>query len=70
MGRNRLGQEEHSERAAPKGIVRDRLAIPVQDCASMLLAYCGRAASDERPSLTFPNGFDPRGAMFNSHRIG
>ena len=25
--------------------------------------------NDESPSLIFPNGFDPRGAIFNAHRI-
>src|SRR5579863_8729231 len=37
--------------------------------AGTLLAYCGRAVNDESPSLIFPNGFDPRGAIFNAHRI-
>ena len=54
---------------APKGIMRGRLAIPIHDSAGTLLAYCGRAVNDESPSLTFPNGFDPRGAIFNAHRI-
>ena len=54
---------------APKGIMRGRLAIPIHDRAGTLLAYCGRAVSDESPSLIFPNGFDPRGAIFNAHRI-
>ena len=25
--------------------------------------------NNESPSLIFPNGFDPRGAIFNAHRI-
>jgi hypothetical protein len=54
---------------APKGIMRGRFAIPIHDCAGTLLAYCGRAVNDESPSLIFPNGFDPRGAIFNAHRI-
>ena len=54
---------------APKGIMRGRLAIPIHDRAGALLAYCGRAMKDESPSLIFPNGFDPRGAIFNAHRI-
>ena len=54
---------------APKGIMRGRLAIPIHDRAGTLLAYCGRAVKDESPSLIFPNGFDPRGAIFNAHRI-
>ena len=28
----------------------------------------GARSSDESPSLIFPNGFDPRGAIFNAHR--
>ena len=54
---------------APKGIMRGRLAIPVHDGAGVLLAYCGRAVKDESPTLIFPNGFDPRAAIFNAHRI-
>ena len=54
---------------APKGIMRGRLAIPIHDRAGTLLAYCGRALNDESPALIFPNGFDPRGAIFNAHRI-
>jgi hypothetical protein len=54
---------------APKGIMRGRLAIPIHDRAGALLAYCGRAVKDESPSLIFPDGFDPRGAIFNAHRI-
>lgn len=54
---------------APKGIMRGRFAIPIHDRAGALLAYGGRAVKDESPSLIFPNGFDPRGAIFNAHRI-
>src|SRR5258708_5336518 len=54
---------------APKGIMRGRLAIPIHDRAGTLLAYCGRTVNEESPSLIFPNGFDPRGAIFNAHRI-
>ncbi len=54
---------------APKGIMRGRLAIPIHDRAGNLLAYCGRAVKEESPALIFPNGFDPRGAIFNAHRV-
>ena len=54
---------------AGKGIMRGRLAIPIHDRAGTLLAYCGRAVKDESPTLIFPNGFDPRGVIFNAHRI-
>ena len=49
--------------------MRGRFAIPVHDPAGVLLAYCGRAVKDESPLLLFPNGFDPRTAIFNAHRI-
>jgi len=54
---------------AAKGIMRGRLAIPIHARDGTLLAYCGRVVNDESPSLIFPNGFDPRGAIFNAHRI-
>ena len=49
--------------------MRCRFAIPIHVRAGTLLAYCGRAVKDESPSLIFPNGFGPRGAIFNAHRI-
>ena len=48
--------------------MRGRFAIPVHDPAG-LLAYCRRAVKDESPLLLFPNGFDPRIAIFNANRI-
>jgi DNA primase len=54
---------------APKGIMRGRLAIPIHDRVGTLLAYCGRTTKDESPALLFPNGFDPRGVIFNARRI-
>jgi hypothetical protein len=54
---------------APKGVMRGRFAVPVHDPAGILLAYCGRAVKDESPLLLFPNGFDPRIAIFNANRI-
>jgi hypothetical protein len=54
---------------APKGIMRGGFAIPIHDRAGALLAHCGRTVKDESPSLIFPNGFDPRGAIFNAHRV-
>ena len=49
--------------------MRGRFAIPVHDPSGILLAYCGRAVKDESPLLLFPNGFDPRIAIFNANRI-
>ena len=43
--------------------------FPIHDRAGTLLAYCGRSVNDESTSLIFPNGFDPRGEIFNAHRI-
>jgi hypothetical protein len=54
---------------APKRIMRGRFAIPVHDPSGILLAYCERAVKDESPLLLFPNGFDPRIAIFNANRI-
>ena len=54
---------------APKGVRRGRFAIPIHDRTGTLLAYCGRALKDESPSLIFPSGFNPRGAIFNAHRV-
>lgn len=54
---------------APKGIMRGRLAIPVHDRQGNLLAYCGRALKGESPTLSWPNGFDPTGIIFNAHRV-
>ena len=54
---------------APKGVMRGRFAIPIHDRGGTLLAYCGRAVKEESPALIFPNGFDPRGTIFNAHRI-
>ena len=49
--------------------MRGRFAVPVHDPAGILLAYCGRAVKDESPLFLFPNGFDPRIAIFNANRI-
>ena len=54
---------------APKGIMRGRLAIPIHDRAGTLLAYCGRSVKGESPTLIFPNGFDPHGAIFAAERV-
>ena len=54
---------------APKGIMRGRLAIPLHDSSGILLAYCGRALKGESPAMLFPKDFDPRGMIFNAHRI-
>lgn len=55
---------------APRGIMRGRLAIPIHDAQGILLAYAGRAISDDQePKLIFPANFDPSRHLFNAHRI-
>jgi hypothetical protein len=49
--------------------MRGRFAIPIHGRDGALLAYGGRALKDESQALLFPNGFDPRCAIFNAHRI-
>lgn len=47
-----------------------RLAIPIHDLNGELVAYCGRAVSDDQtPALTFPKDFDPSRYVFNLHRL-
>src|ERR1700676_3650317 len=47
----------------------DGSPFPFMTTAGILLAYCGRAVKDESPLLLFPNGFDPRVAIFNANHI-
>ena len=54
---------------APKGIMRGRLAIPIHDRASELMAYCGRAVNGESPALIFPNGFQPSEHILGAHLV-
>ena len=48
---------------------RDGSPFQIHDPCGILIAYCGRAVKDESPLLLFPNGFDPRIAIFNANRI-
>ncbi len=54
---------------APKGIMRGHLAIPIHDSQGKLMAYCGRAVTDENPGLIFPKDFDPAAMIFNAHNV-
>jgi DNA primase len=55
---------------AGKGIMRGRLAIPIHQKDGTLLAYCGRAVgTEQQPTLSFPNGFDPSAVIFGAHRL-
>ena len=49
---------------APKGSMCGRFAIPIT-----LHAYPGRSVKGERPTLTFPNGFDPHSVFFAAERM-
>jgi DNA primase len=54
---------------APRGILRGRLAIPLRNSTSTLVAYVGRAIGEEQPKLLFPRDFDPASVIFNGDRI-
>jgi hypothetical protein len=49
--------------------MRGRFAIPIHDRGGTLLAYCGRSINGERPTLTFPNSFDPHSVIFAAERM-
>ncbi len=53
------------------GLNRGRLALPVHDLEGKVLAYIGRAVSDEQqPLIVAPNGFDLAGHLFNGQAAG
>jgi hypothetical protein len=55
---------------APKGIMRGKLAIPIQDWRTgHLVAYCGLALRGESKGLSFPKDFDPVLHIFNGDKI-
>src|SRR6202051_2995213 len=55
---------------APKGIMRGRFAVPIQDRAGTLRVYVGIAMSEQpSPRLHFPNGFDPNSVIFGADRV-
>jgi len=52
-----------------KGIQKDRIAIPIHNAAGQLVAYAGRALSDDAPEkYQFPKGFKKSLELFNFHR--
>lgn len=54
---------------APRGVLRGRYAVPIHDKSGVLLAYVGIAVTKEQsPHLLFHN-FDPRSAVWNTHRV-
>src|ERR1700730_17344843 len=55
---------------APKGVMRDRFAVPLKTKDGNLVAYVGIAVSEEQsPQLHFPNGFDPQSVVFGADRV-
>ena len=65
----RRRQRTSGRASLPRASCADGSPFPIHDPAGILLAYCGRAVKDESPLLLFPNGFDPRIAIFNANRI-
>ena len=51
------------------GVNRGRLALPIARKTGEVVGYVGRATKDESPTLTFPNGFDPREHIFGAERV-
>lgn len=52
------------------GVNRGRLAVALRDRNGTVLAFAGRAISDEQqPRLTVPNGFDISSVIFGADRV-
>jgi hypothetical protein len=55
---------------SPSGVNRGRLALPVCARDGMVIAYCGRALTEEQqPALIFPNGVTPSAHIFGADRV-
>jgi hypothetical protein len=54
---------------ASTGVHRGRLALPIAGRDSATVGYFGRAIKGESPTLTFPNGLDPRAHIFGADRV-
>jgi hypothetical protein len=54
---------------ASSGVNRGRLALPIARNDRTIVGYFGRAVKDESPTLTFPNGLDPREHIFGADRV-
>jgi DNA primase len=50
------------------GLMQHRLVIPIEDEASQLIGYCGRALDGKEPRYKFPPGFPKSQLLFNLHR--
>jgi hypothetical protein len=54
---------------ASSGVNRGRLALPVAVKDGTIIGYFGRSTKGESPTLTFPNGLDPREHIFGADRV-
>ena len=55
---------------SPTGVNRGRLALPVCARDGTVIAYCGRALTDQQqPALIFPNGVTPIEHIFGADRV-
>jgi DNA primase len=55
---------------SPSGVNRGRLALPVCARDGTVIAYCGRAITEEQqPALVFPNGVTPSAHIFGADRV-
>lgn len=52
-----------------KGLLKDRLAIPIHNSEGDLVAYAGLALDDETPRYLFPPKFHPALEVMNLHRL-
>jgi len=52
-----------------KGIMKDRIAIPIHNENNNLLAYCGRTIDETLPKYQFPIGFKKNEVLYNFNRI-
>jgi DNA primase len=50
------------------GLMSGRVAIPIQDDAGQLVAYCGRAVDEVEPRYRFPAGFQKSQVLFHYDR--
>ena len=54
---------------ASTGVHRGRLALPIAGHDGATVGYFGRAIKGESPTLTFPNGLNPRAHIFGADRV-
>jgi DNA primase len=55
---------------SPTGVNRGRVALPVRARDGTVIAYCGRALTDQQqPALIFPNGVTPSEHIFGADRV-